>query len=382
MANVKRPASADKYVDISSGKQVKKVYSKKGRAVRIVSIVLSLLLIIGGIVPIALYCGLGSANYAALDDVSIKETVAATDGDGNISTSFTDSELLSDPKILNIMLFGEDKHSKKNFGRSDSMMLLSIDNRSKAIKLTSFQRDTYLYIPGHGYDKMTHAYPLGGPSLAIRTVEANFGIKIDRYATVDFKSFRKIIDILGGIDIKLTADEIEYINYQMYKNNQTTERNTITDDPGVVHLNGTEALWYARNRGLSVGEDGNEIGLAGDDWDRTDRQRKLMDTLFKSIKKASFDKIISIATQVGPYITTNLKKDEITGLLARCLTYLKYDMKKYNIPQDKMWSYYNDADGISYIQINDMEKCRNKLIKFIFGDDVAKQFLSSKSKQD
>ena len=109
MANVKRPASADKYVDISSGKQVKKVYSKKGRAVRIVSIVLSLLLIIGGIVPIALYCGLGSANYAALDDVSIKETVAATDGDGNISTSFTDSELLSDPKILNIMLFGEDK---------------------------------------------------------------------------------------------------------------------------------------------------------------------------------------------------------------------------------------------------------------------------------
>ena len=378
MTNKKRPANAERYVDICSGKQVKKAYMKKGRSIRIVSIVLSVLLIIGGVVPIAVYMGLGMANYSALDDISINETVAATDGEGNISTSFTDSDLLSDPKVLNIMLFGEDKHSKKSYGRSDSMMMLSVDNRGKTIKITSFQRDTYLYIPGHGYDKMTHAYPLGGPSLAIRTVEANFGIKIDRYATVDFNSFKKIIDTLGGIDMKLTEDEIEYINYQMYKNNQTSERYTITDGAGVVHLNGQEALWYARNRGLSKDEDNNEIGLDGDDWDRTDRQRKLMDTLFKSIKSASFDKIISIATQVGPYVTTNLKKDEITGLLARCLTYLKYDMKKYNIPQQGLWSYY-DADGVSYIQINDMDVCRRKFIKFIFGAAVADSFLSSSS---
>ncbi len=380
MTNNKRPDASEKFVDISSGNQVRKVYKKKGRPVRIISIILSIVLIIGGVIPIALYCGIGSANYQTLDDISIKETVAlATDDGGNISTSFTDSELLTDPKILNVMLFGEDKHSKKNFGRSDSMMLLSIDNRSKSVKLTSFQRDTYLYIPGHGYDKMTHAYPLGGPSLAIRTVEANFGIKVDRYATVDFRSFRKIIDILGGIDMKLTADEIEYINYQMYKNNQVTDRNTIKDEPGVVHLDGKEALWYARNRGLSKGEDGNEIGLDGDDWDRTDRQRKMLDTLFKSIKKASFDKILSIATQVGPYITTNLKKDEITGLLARALTYLKYDMKKYNIPQDGLWSYYNDENGISYIQITDMEKCRKKLVKFIFGASASSSSKSSKT---
>ena len=378
MTNKRKPDNAESYVDISSGNQVKRAYKKKGRSMRIVSIALSVLLIIGGAVPIALYMGVGMANYSALDDISIKETVAATDGEGNISTSFTDSDLLSDPKILNIMLFGEDKHSKKSFGRSDSMMLLSVDNRSKSIKITSFQRDTYLYIPGHGYDKMTHAYPLGGPSLAIRTVEANFGIKVDRYATVDFSSFKKIIDTLGGIDMKLSDDEIEYINYQMYKNNQTSERYTIKDKAGVVHLNGQEALWYARNRGLSTNEDGNEIGLDGDDWDRTDRQRKLMDTLFKSIRNASFDKIISIASQVGPYVTTNLKKDEITGLLARCLTYLKYNMKKYNIPQEGLWSYY-DAEGVSYIQINDMDKCRERFIKFIFGSSVADSFLSSSS---
>ncbi|MBR1731463.1 MAG: hypothetical protein IJ725_03400, partial [Ruminococcus sp.] len=100
---------------------------------------------------------------------------------------------------------------------------------------------------------------------------------------------------------------------------------------------------------------------------------------FKSMKNASFDKIISIATQVGPYVTTNLKKDEITGLLTRCLTYLQYDMKKYNIPQEGLWSYY-DAEGVSYIQINDIEKCRRNLIKFIFGKSIADSFLSSSSK--
>lgn len=382
-ASNKKQGKAGKYVDISSNKQVKKVYKKKDKPMIITMIVAAALCVLIGLCFI-LYSVFFVSNYnfENTDGKKIGDKTTITDASGNISTSFTDSELLSDPKVLNIMLFGEDKHSKKSYGRSDSMMMLSIDNRSKAIKLTSFQRDTYMYIPGHGYDKMTHAYPLGGPSLAIRTVEANYGIKIDRYATVDFDSFKKIIDTLGGVKMKVTEDEITYINYQMYKNNQTDQRETITssdvDENGYVLLNGQEALWYARNRGLSVGEDGNEIGLDGDDWDRTDRQRKLMDTLFKSMKNASFDKLVSIATQVGPYITTNLKRDEITGLLTRSLTYMKYDLKKYNIPQDGLWSYY-DADGVSYIQINDVEESRIKLVEFIFGKETANKLKKASS---
>ena len=356
----------EKLVDISQGTQVKKLYKKKGRWVRVISIILVVLLMIGGAVPIALYFGVGMVNYKTLDNISIdKKVKVGGDDDGNISTSFTDSELLTHPKVLNIMLFGEDSHSADSYGRSDSMMLLSIDNLSKSVKITSFQRDTYLYVPGHGYDKMTHSYPIGGPSLAIRTLEANFGIKVDRYIAVDFISFRKVINALGGIDMELTQDEIDYINYQMYKNHQTKQRNLIKDSPGIVHLNGLQALWYSRNRGLDTSEDGNEVGFDGDDWDRTSRQRKLIDTLFKSLKKASWDKIIQIATDVGPLVTTNLKKDEITGLLTRALSYLNYDMKKYNIPQKGLWSYYIDESAGSCIQINDMEKCRKKLVNFV-----------------
>ncbi len=380
MAKENTKKSAEKLVDISQDAQVKKLYKKKGRALRIVSIILAVIIMLGGAIPIALYFGVGMANYKTLDKVSIdKKVKVGSDDDGNISTSFTDSELLTHPKVLNIMLFGEDNHGKDDFGRSDSMMLLSIDNLSKSIKITSFQRDTYLYIPGYGYDKMTHSYPRGGPSLAIRTLEANFGIKVDRYAAVDFTSFKKVIDTLGGIDIELTADEIEYINYQMYKNNQSSDRYNLKADPGVVHLNGQQALWYARNRGLDRDEDNNEIGLDGDDWDRTSRQRKLIDTVFKSLKKASWDKIIKIATDVGPLITTNLKKDEITGLLTRALTYLDYDMKKYNIPQKGLWSYYDDPEAGSCIQINDMEKSRKKLVKFIFGNALDSNTTSSKT---
>lgn len=140
------------------------------------------------------------------------------------------------------MLFGEDNSNGDKHGRSDTMIMMTIDNNHKKLKLTSFQRDTYVYIPGYGYDKLNASYNYGGAKLSIQTIEANFGIKVDRYAVVDFDSFKKIIDTLGGIDMEVTQDEIDYINYQMYKNNQADTRTTITDAPGTVHLNGQEAL--------------------------------------------------------------------------------------------------------------------------------------------
>lgn len=187
---------------------------------------------------------------------------------------------------------------RAEYGRTDTMIMLSIDNIHKKIKLTSFQRDTYVYIPGNGYNKINASYSLGGAKLSIQTIEANFGIKIDRYAVVDFDSFIKIIDTLNGIDMEVTQDEIDYINYQMYKNDQSDTATTITDSPGTVHLNGQEALWYARDRGLTKGEDDNEIGIDGDDWDRTSRQRKMLETLFDSMKSADLGQIVSIVSSI------------------------------------------------------------------------------------
>ena len=166
--------------------------------------------------------------------------------------------------------------------------------------------------------------------------------------------------------MEVTQDEIDYINYQMYKNDQTDTATTITDAPGNVHLNGQEALWYARDRGLTKGEDDNEIGIDGDDWDRTSRQRKLLETLFDSMKSADLGQIVSIVSSIGPLITTNLKKDEITALVSNALTYLKYDVEQYYVPEEGLWYYDDDTPSGSVIRIADMEKQRLAFAKFIY----------------
>lgn len=371
MANSrKRPNSSSNYVDISSNTQVVNIYKKKGRAKRILALILAIILLITGVLLVVGCTYSNNILNELTDDLDITEPTVATeesvDDDPGDFDNVTDSELLSNSKILNVMLFGEDNHAENTTGRSDSMIMCSIDNNSKKIKLTSFQRDTYVYVPGYGYTKLTHAYAYGGAPLTIKTIETNFGVKVDRYAVVDFDSFKKIIDVLGGVTMDLTADEAGYINLQLYKNHQAPDRNTLKEVDGKVKLNGQQALWYARNRGFY--EAGYSTTYKGDDWDRTARQRKLLQTMFKSFKSASLPQIISIISEVGPYVTTNLKKDEITGLATHALTYLKYKVVQYNVPQSGLWSYYNSPSTGSIIRIDDMDTCRKKFAKFVFGD--------------
>ena len=194
------------YVDISSNTQVFKLYNKKGRALRILCLIFSILFLLGGGAMVYYYALLNSMNFedftAPSSDKSdsVSATVSAEmTGDGTQLT-IGDGQLLQDSKVLNVMLFGEDNSDGDEHGRTDTMIMMSIDNWHKKLKLTSFQRDTYVYIPGYGQNKINAAYTYGGPKLTIETIETNFGIKIDRYAVVDFDSFIEIIDTLGGID--------------------------------------------------------------------------------------------------------------------------------------------------------------------------------------
>lgn len=374
MANYdKNRNNRSNFVDISSNKQIQRVYIKKGRAKRIICLVLSIFLLLGGSGLLYYFSLLNSLNYRDISDYGntnpTTESFPELLGDGS-QFSLSDGDLLQDSKVLNVMLFGEDNTNYENHGLSDTMIMMTIDNRHKKLKLTSFQRDTYVYIPEYGYNKMNEAYTLGGAKLAIQTIEANFGIKIDRYAVVDFNSFIQIIDTLDGIDLELTQDEIDYINYQLYKNKQSDMATTITDLPGIVHLTGQQALWYARNRGLDIREEA--IGIDGDDWDRTSRQRKLLETLFTDMKSANLTKIVSIVSSVGPLVTTNLKKDEITTLVSHSLTYLKYDVEQYNIPEDGLW-YYDDNTIIngretSTIKFSDLNAQRIAFAEFIYAE--------------
>ncbi len=336
-------------------------------------ILLSIIMIVVGSGCVYYYNTLDSLNYskdgsfdgAGNYDPSERKVDLEYDpdfNDGTINMSMEEGSLLNDPMVLNVMLFGEDR-SSDGVSRSDSMIMLSIDNRHQKLKLTSFMRDMWVYIPDYGYSKLNHAYSYGGAKLSITTIEQNFGVKIDRYAIVDFNSFRKIIDILGGVDIDLTAEEIDYINWQTWKNNQADTRNEITAAPGKVHLNGRQALWYARNRGDEA------EGFSGSDFDRTDRQRKLLRTLATDMKSATLPQIIGIVDQIGPLVTTNLKKSEITTLVANSLTYLQYDLVEYRLPSDG--NYYPEWHyGMATLDVMDMSAERLEFAKYIYEELV------------
>ncbi len=347
----------------------KKKHNTKLILRNVVLVLLAVLLGISGTGFIYYYNAINSLNFDNFLTVDDEETDVDTeeyayyDTDivgGTMNMDLSGDSLLNDPMVLNVMLFGEDKTSD-GISRSDTMIMLSIDNRNKKLKLTSFMRDLWVYIPDYGYSRLNSAYAYGGAQLAISTIEQNFGVSIDRYAIVDYDSFKSIIDVLGGIDLELTDEEIDYINWQSWKNGQADTRYEITDSAGVVHLNGRQALWYARDRG------DEEAGFSGDDYDRTARQRNLLKTLATDMKSASLTQIINIVNQIGPLITTNLKQTEITTLVMNSLTYLSYDMEEYQVPSD------GNHQGVTYysmsvLDILDWDLERQNLAAFLYED--------------
>lgn len=370
-------AKQNDFVDINSSSQVNKVYKKKhkkGRVFRVVSLILSIIMLVFGTGMVYYYTALDNLNYEEID-----KPVKPTSSESEESTNTVKSDsLLRNEYVLNILLFGQDAHGngEDDFGRSDTIILLSLDNLNKKIKMTSFQRDTYVTIPGYGDGKLNSAFSLGGVPLSVEMIEANFGIEVDKYACVDFDSFRKIINVLGGVDMELSIEEMEYINAQIDVNNQLGKTEFLeidySQDPQVAHLDGYQALWYARNRGADSLGGNSSYSFSGDDWDRTERQRKLLETIMTSLKEeASLTDIVEIVNEIGPLVTTNLKKNDITFLVSNSLTYLNYDMEEMSLPTQPNWEYGKTTDLQSVIVINNWEQVRYDLASFVYEDLVA-----------
>ena len=387
----------DDFVDIYSSDDVKQVYGRerdqrtkklknKGLGRRIAVLVLSLIMLLAGSGLLFYYNVLDRMNFKELEP----EPVQAT---SNISESTTYSvanggaTLLSSDNVLNILLFGQDSPAtEEDHGRSDTTILLSIDNVNKKLKLTSFQRDTYVTIPGYGDNKINSAFTFGGERLSIDTIETNFGIKVDKYATVDFSSFRQVIEALGGVDIELNLEEIKYINAQIDVNDQLDRTSFLTYDETkekqMVHLDGYQALWYARDRGEESLGGNPEYSFSGDDWDRTSRQRNLIETIIKSLREnASLTELVAIANRIGPLVTTNLKKGDITFLVSNMMTYINYDMEEMSLPTLGTWRYGTTNDGQSVIAIDDWDGVRTDVAKFIYEDSVSGGSSSSSASQ-
>ncbi len=328
------------YVDISSGSR--RGPKRKFPWLRVFSILFfSILGTVGGLM-IYVYNTLNSVNY---DDLSDEQHPSAA--------SEPEDTYLNDSMILNVLLLGTDTRSDSDNGRSDSTMLISLDLKHKKIKITSLMRDIWVQIPGYHKDRLNAAYSYGGAKLAIKTIEHNFGVHIDRYASVDFNGFAKIIDALGGVDMKLTDKEIAYVN-------SDSQSPTKIVGTGVVHLNGLQTLSHARNR-----------HSAGSDYDRTQRQRNVMIAVIEKFKTASIPQITKAISDVAPLITTNFKTSEITKLASNVASYSKFTNEEFRLPTND--NVRNETiDQKMVLVINDMTKAKYDLAKFIYEDSIEK----------
>lgn len=241
--------------------------------------------------------------------------------------------------ITNILLAGVDGNNLDKGNRSDSMMVLTIDEKNNDIRITSLARDTYVQIPGYGEEKLTHAYAYGGPALLLQTIDKNFGLKIDKYAVVSFSSFEKIIDALGGVEIDVLPKEVSYIPGVNSAGKQT--------------LNGAEALAYSR------------IRYADDAYQRDNRQRTVMQAAYNKLASNPGD-LMEIGNTILGYTKTNIPPMEIFKLANKVIKMNFTEFPQLEFPLEG----HRDGKIVSkekgWVILWDKEYNNEQLKKFIF----------------
>lgn len=268
---------------------------------------------------------------------------------------FDETEILGKiPNVSNILLIGEENVYGDKRGRTDSMMILTINKEKKSLKLTSLMRDSYVRIEGYKDNRLNVAYSIGGVPLLKETIENNFGITLDNTVLVNFDAFEKIIDILGGIDIEITEDECEYLNTTNYISNEKYH----TLKPGLNHFNGNQALGYARIRYVSSSNGETS------DFGRTNRHRVLLNALYEKYKSTDIKTLIELMNEILPYITTDISKSEILNYLIAIVTMSPDTIETLRLPIDGGYEPVS-IRKMSVLQL-DMDKNREALKQFIY----------------
>ena len=265
--------------------------------------------------------------------------------------------------VINIALFGVDSRSRDALnrkealsGRSDTVIVLSINTDNGNIKLTSLLRDSWVYIDGgkkfNGFNKLNAAYSYGGPELAIKTINTQFGLNITDYVALNLLQLQEVIDIMGGIDIHITEAERVALNglansegYNVKELHQT----------GYVHLDGGQAMMYSRIRKIDS------------ENHRVLRQQKVLNCLFEKAKQLPASQYPSVLKKILQYVETSLSYDEIFSLspiLTKSIT-----LQSTSVPGDEVIAeggVFDDTRG-GWVWKYDLNEAKDYIIDWIYG---------------
>lgn len=230
--------------------------------------------------------------------------------------------------IINILMVGLDGRNGKDAGsRTDSIILATINTNTKSIKLTSFMRDMYVKIPNYGQNKINAAFAYGGPDLLIKTINTNFNLNIQYYVSINFFAFQDMVDALGGVDVEIKEHEVKEINYYIQEADWSNANPDYIKGAGYQHLSGAQALSYCRIR---------KVGNS--DYERTERQRKVLSLLIKKARSTSVTKLPQLFNTLLPYVKTNIPTTKLMNIGYTAYKFGDTDIGTLRIPASGLFS--------------------------------------------
>lgn len=329
------------YQDISShSKPKKRKRRKKKSAVKILAVICIILVCV-----ISLAVAGYSYAYSIINKVERTPLETEEPEELNITTSEYDG-------IKNIALLGIDTRVDNTSGRSDAVIILSVDKKHNKIKMISVARDSYVDIDGHNKDKLTHAYAYGKSTLAVKTLNKNFNLEITDYVTVNFHGFSRIIDYIGGVEVEVDQKEKDHLNsYVIPKLVKAGFKCDLIGRTGMQKLTGTQALCYSRIRKI----DG--------DVERGNRQKEVLAAMFARVKDMNVAKLPKIAEMVFSECQTSLSSSDIMSMGLWAIS-SKPEMENMSIPNDNVKGKGQTIRGVWYY-VYDIEAAAAEMKKFI-----------------
>lgn len=330
----------------TTGKKVSGKRRKKRKKAKMITFAIEAVILI--ILLVVLYVLNRTERFSKViyDDEKVEQSI----------NDLSDETLVTMEKYTNIALFGLDTRQAGSLGkgnRSDTIMIASINNETKEVKIVSVYRDTYLNLANDKYRKCNEAYSVGGPEQAVQMLNMNLDMNIKYYMSVDFLAVSEVVDLMGGIDIDVDEYEIGHLNNYTVETSKVTGKSTTKlTSTGLQTLDGVQATSYCRIRYTK-----------GDDFKRTERQREVLETIAEKAKTLSPTKLDEIIKAVFPMCATNMTVDQLLSIAADGLSYniVETDGFPFDLVTDKVGTV-----GDCVIPVN-LEENVAKLHEFLFG---------------